>query len=250
MVTEYRSPDWSDYVMDWRGDPHPTMETEAEEILAVQAALEALVGAEIMHGTAYDRLKFDLYRAVVRERFEIPWTGISPRVQRLLYAINAIERPRIMVAMGIFCGNTFICNAGSAIGPGAVYRADRLVGIEIRRDEAERARRNVRTIDERNEAEIIAGDGVEWLRAFDGTIDLLYIDADGSYLRIIEAAEAGRLNPGSLILAHNSVNLAGELAGYLAYVRDPKHSESSMNIVIDDQGLEVTRWRGNTDASG
>ena len=31
----------------------------------------------------------------------------------------------------MFCGNTFISNAGAAVGPGAVYEATALVGLEI-----------------------------------------------------------------------------------------------------------------------
>jgi len=46
------------------------------------------------------------------EQFEVPWTAISPRVQRLIWAINAIRRPANMIAAGVFCGNTFIFNAG------------------------------------------------------------------------------------------------------------------------------------------
>jgi hypothetical protein len=43
-----------------------------------------------------------------------------------------------------------------------------------------------------------------------------------------------------LVLAHNSVNLAHNIADYLEYVRDPANFRESMNVVIDDQGLEVS----------
>jgi hypothetical protein len=36
-----------------------------------------------------------------------------------------------MIAAGIFCGNTFISNAGAAVGPGACYTARELVGLEV-----------------------------------------------------------------------------------------------------------------------
>ena len=48
---------------------------------------------------------------------------------------------------GVFCGNTFISNAGAAVGPGACYQARSLVGVEIKPAEAERARVN-RLLDE------------------------------------------------------------------------------------------------------
>jgi predicted O-methyltransferase YrrM len=151
--------------------------------------------------------------------------------------------------VGIFCGNTFISNAGAAIGPGACYRAERLIGLEIRSAEADRARRNVerfRDGDIHFPAEILGQDGIGWLRDYDGTIDLLYLDADGPrdsgksiYLDLLTAGQHA-LRPGSLVLAHNSVNAAHTMADYLAAVRDPARFRQSVNMIVDDQGLEVS----------
>jgi predicted O-methyltransferase YrrM len=244
MAMEHRSPDWREYKMDWTGDPHPVKEPLEAEIRVVARALEALGRCGILPHGAYDEERFLAHRTAVRERFDIPWTGISPRMERLLYAINAVVQPRVMVAAGVFCGNTFVCNAGAAIGPGACYTAERLVGIEIVAPEAERAARNVATIDAAGQAEILAADAVEWLAANPSRIDLLYIDANGSYLPIVETAARSALPWGSLVLAHNSINQASQLAPYLRFVRDPRNSVESVNVMIDDQGLEVTLWRG------
>jgi predicted O-methyltransferase YrrM len=201
--------------------------------------------------TDYDQAKLLAHRAAVAAQFEIPWTAISHRMQRLLYALNAIRQPSVMVAVGIFCGNTFISNAGAAIGPGACYQAERLVGLEIRPAEADRARRNVELF--RNDgapfpAEILGQDALPWLRAFEGSIDLLYLDADGPrdsgksiYLDLLMAG-LHALRPGSLVLAHNSVNSAHTMGDYLAYVRNPAHFHQSVNMIVDDQGLEVSRF--------
>ncbi len=245
MAKEYRADDWQYYIMNWRGDPHPYMESLEKEIKEIARALSALVHYGILPHTNYDYDKMLAHRKAVKKNFEIPWTGISPRMQRLLYAINAIAKPNIMVATGIFCGNTFIANAGAAIGPGACYKADRLIGIEIDPGSADLARNNIATLDNYHHAEIITAEGVEWLSAYPGTIDLLYIDADGSYLPIINEASRGSLHRESLVLAHNSVNFSFSLASYLRYVRDPAHSMESVNMYIDDQGLEVTLWGGN-----
>jgi len=245
MARIYEADRWRRYVMDWR-DPHRPLESLEHEIEVVDEALAALVEAGALPHSRYDAEKMLAHRAAVRAQFDIPWTAISPRMQRLLYAINAIAQPRIMVAVGIFCGNTFISNAGAAIGPGACYEAERLVGLEIRPEEADRARRNVVTIDRDHRAEILAADGLLWLRAFDGAIDLLYLDADGRggkgkslYLDLVQAA-LHALRPGSLVLAHNSVNAAHELADYLETVRDPGNFRESINMIVDDQGLEVS----------
>jgi len=243
MATSYEAKGVGSYKMKFR-EPHLELEPPADEIEAVGGALGHLAEQGILGGTDYDAGLFLKHREAVRDNFDIPWTAISPRMQRLLYAINAIRRPDVMVAVGIFCGNTLISNAGAAVGPGACYEAERLVGIEIVAPEAERAARNVATIDAAGQAEILAADAVEWLAANPSRIDLLYIDANGSYLPIVETAARSALPRGSLVLAHNSINQASQLAPYLRFVRDPRNSVESVNVMIDDQGLEVTLWRG------
>ncbi len=248
MAGVYEAADWQSYDMSWY-NPHRKLEPLEQEVSIVDEALRTLVEAGILPHTRYDHQKMLAHRDAVRERFEFPWTAISPRMQRLLYAINAIAQPQVLVAVGIFCGNTFISNAGAAIGPGACYQAKRLVGIEIRPHEAARARRNVESLlsgnDSQTTVEIAAADGIPWLEQSEETIDLLYLDADGPhgtksiYLELLLTALHG-LRPGSLVLAHNSFNAAQSLGDYLAYVRDPTHFCASVNMIVDDQGLEVS----------
>ena len=245
MTLEYRSPDWDTYRMDCH-DPHRAIETADAEIAEVNAALAAVQRAGILPHSHYAEDKFLAFREAVRALFEIPWTAITPRMQRFIYAVNAIAQPRQLVAAGIFCGNTFISNAGAAVGPGACYTAERLLGVEIVPAEADRAERNVRKIDATGVAGIVAADAVDVVATFDSRIDLLYLDADGAggrgkgiYLDILETA-GDKMPAGSLILAHNSVNCADRLADYLAFVRDPAHCRASINIILDGEGLEVS----------
>lgn len=98
--------------------------------------------------------KFLAFRQAVAERFEIPWTAIAPRMQRLLYAINAIAQPQVRIAAGVFCGNTIISNAGAAVGQGACTLPKPCWG-EIKPDEAERAECNVRSIDPTGVARVV-----------------------------------------------------------------------------------------------
>ena len=248
MPRVYEADRWDQYVMNWH-DPYRQIEPLDRETKVVQEALNVLVQEGVLAHTHYDDAKMGAHRAAVRENFDVPWTAISPRMQRLLYAINAISQPPVMVAVGVFCGFTFISNAGAGVGPGACYQPQRLVGIEIRPDEADRARRNVATIDRDGNGvvEIVAADGIPWLRDVEDTIDLLYLDADGPrgtgksiYLDLVQSA-LHALRPGSLVLAHNSVNAADSMADYLDYVRDPANFAASVNMVVDDQGLEVSR---------
>jgi predicted O-methyltransferase YrrM len=243
--TEFRSPDWDQYRMAY-GKPHEALEPEEAEIAVVDGALGALCAAGVLPSVAYNRAALLAHRRAVAERFEIPWTAITPRMQRLLYAINAIARPRNMIAAGVFCGNTFISNAGAAVGPGACYTANELIGVEIKPREAERAERNVQRIDPTGVARVVADDAIRFVGRYAGPIHLLYLDADGAgsrgkgvYLDILKAGY-DRLPRGSLVLAHNSVNCAERLAEYLAFVRDPAQFRASVNVIVDPEGLEVS----------
>jgi len=245
MFLEYRAGDIGTYRMDY-SNPHRQLEEPQREIAVVDEALGALHTAGILPHTKYDRGKMLAHRRGVAETFEMPWTAITPRMQRLLYAINAIARPATMIAAGVFCGNTFISNAGAAVGPGACYTADSLIGLEIKPQEAERAERNVRKIDPTGVARVLAADAVQFVADFDSPVDLLYLDADGDkgrgkgiYLDILQAALA-RLHSGSIVLAHNSHNAAERLRHYLAFVRDEANFRAGVNAILDGEGLEVS----------
>jgi len=167
-------------------------------------------------------------------------------MQRLLYAINAIIQPENMIAAGVFCGNTFISNAGAGAGPGASYKAKNLIGVEIKPQEAERAERNTRRIDPTGVARVVAEDAVDTVTNFPEQIQSLYLDADGDkgrgkgiYLEILQACY-DKMPPGSVVMAHNSVNCEAKLKHYLEFVRDPANLKASVNVIFDIEGLEVS----------
>jgi len=245
VALEYRSDDWDTYRMDFR-DPHQRIEPLEQEIAVVDEALRTLQQAGVLPHTIYDQERMLAHRQAVAEHFDIPWTAITHRMQRLLYAISAIKQPRNLIAAGVFCGNTFISNAGAAVGPGASYEASRLIGVEIVPAEAERAERNVRRIDPTGAAYVLAADAVDVVAEFDEPIDLLYLDADGDrgrgkaiYLEILEAGY-DKMPPGSVVLAHNSANSGEQLQPYLKFVRDSASMAASVNVVFDPEGLEVS----------
>ena len=245
MPREFRSDDWETYRMEYR-DPHTPVEPLDEEIAIVDGALRTLQEAGMIPHIDYDHEKMLAHREAVRDNFEIPWTAITHRMQRLLYALNAITRPRNMIAAGVFCGNTFISNAGAGAGPGACYTAEKLIGVEIKPEEAERAERNVRKIDPTGVARVLTADALDVVAEFDGPIELLYLDADGGkgrgkgiYLEILQAAW-DNMPDGALVLAHNSVNGGEPVQPYLRYVRDPANLSASVNVIFDREGLEVS----------
>jgi predicted O-methyltransferase YrrM len=242
---EFQAPDWDLYKMELKR-PFEPLEGVEKETRIVGKALAALRDAGILPAADYDAAKYLAMRNAVKNAFEIPWTAITPRMQRLIYAINAIRQPAVMIAAGVFCGNTFISNAGAAVGPGAVYAARALIGLEIDPREAARAERNVRRLDPTGVARIVAEDAVAFCAAWKDAIDLLYLDVEDDlkrgkdlYLDITRQAW-DKMGPGALLLAHNSVNAATELRQYLAFARDHRNCRASVNVVIDGEGLEVS----------
>jgi len=245
MIQEYRTDDWNDYRMSYQ-EPFLALEPLEEEIAVVDGVLKLLNELGILPHTKYDHEKMLTHRQAVIDNFEIPWTAITPRMQRLLYAVNAIIQPENMIAAGVFCGNTFISNAGAGAGPGASYTAKNLIGVEIKPEEAERAERNVRRIDPTGVARVVAEDAVDTVTNFPDPIKVLYLDADGDkgrgkgiYLEILQACY-DKMPPGSVVLAHNSVNAAERLKDYTKFVRDPANFRASVNVVFDIEGLEIS----------
>lgn len=245
MSVEFRADDFTCYQMDY-AEPFEQLESEGSEIEVVKKALVAMCNAGILPHMQYSHEAFHRHRDKVRASFQIPWTAISPRMERLIYAINAIRQPQHMIAAGVFCGFTFICNAGGGTGPGACYEPEDLVGVEIDAEKAKMARSNINNFDTRNKARIVTGDAVDFVRKYDGPIDLLYLDADGGEARgkdiYLDILQAGRdkMPEGSVVLAHNSVNCRQQLARYLEYVRSQENFRESMNVMLDPDGLEVS----------
>jgi hypothetical protein len=257
-VGEYRAENWQAHVMgpsSGRDAFHVFEDIESEQV-AVEGAIAHLVTSGIVAGAPLDEVKYSAFCDRVRTTFDIPWTGISPRMRRAIYAINAAFQPQRLVCAGIFCGYTFICNVGASIGPGRMYSSTHVVGLEILPREATRACNNCNCFMSGLAANIICADASEWLAdQCNFNVDLLYIDAKSidfdpktagvreltrhsEYWKIINSA-VPRLRPGALVLAHNSVNASREISDYLEFVRGTPF-QASENLIIDDAGLEVS----------
>jgi len=223
------------------------------EIEAVELTVSRLRDAGILAGDhQIDHVRFEALRSTVKENFEVPWTSIRPPMERLLYSIGAVNRPRNIVAIGIFCGNTLIWNIGSAVGPGKCYQSEHLVGVEIEKDACELAGRNLEKIGVRDVVDLRCEDGHETLDRIDYPIDLLYLDAYGLlpggteptkliYLSLLKKAY-DKLPKGAVVIAHDTIipSFLKQAQEYLDFVRDPSHFTASASIVPDDQGIEVS----------
>lgn len=196
---------------------------------------------------------FERLRRQVREQFEIPWTSITPPMERFIYGISAVQQPANIVAIGIFCGNTLVWNVGASCGAGRCYEAEHVVGVEIEADSARLARSNFDRIGAGEEVQILEEDGHQVLDRVDFDIDLLYLDANGPlpgtegpstkmiYLSLLERAMA-KLRPGSIVLAHDTIPawFRKQAGPYLDFVRDDSNFRMSVSIDPDHEGIEVS----------
>lgn len=245
MRGEYWAPDVATYTMDYY-NPHEPIEALESEREQVNQCLEALREAGVISHTDYDEARLLEMRQQVADNFELPWTSISQRTQRLLYALNSIRQPKILLAAGVFCGFTYICNAGAAIGPGACYEAEELIGVEVMPEAAETAKRNVRSLGESTAVKLVAADAVEFAKSYPGAIDLLYLDVGGTtcgdkalnFDVLLACWE--KLPKGALIMCHDSATYTEKLEPYLDFVRDPANCSISFNVMLDKEGLEVS----------
>ena len=224
------------------------------EAESIAQAIEQMKEMEVLTGHGeFNEDQFSALRTAVREHFNITWTSISSPMERLLYSISAVNQPRNIVAIGIFCGNTLIWNVGSACGPGKCYSAEHLVGVEIKPEPAALARENLNSIGIFGDVEVLAEDGHGVLDRIDYPIDLLYLDANGAlpgtdgpntkriYLSLLQRAY-DKMPAGALALAHDTLPewFVRDAGVYLDFVRDKTNFRESVSVEPDRPGIEVS----------
>ncbi|MCC7493435.1 MAG: hypothetical protein IT204_13860 [Fimbriimonadaceae bacterium] len=229
-------------------DPHGT-----DEIARVDTVLAGLRDRGMVDTVEYDHAAFDRLRQAVRQHFKIHWTSITPPMERLLFALCACRRPRTVVTTGAFCGNTVIWNVGALTGPGAVASAAEILGCEVVPEHVELANANFAAIGA--SADIRCQDGHQTVVSTAAPIDWLYLDATGPrdhpderrrgkkiYCTLLEAAY-DRLADGALILAHDTLPgwFAEQAGEYFELVRESGRFKQSVDVRIDEQGIEITQ---------
>lgn len=229
---------------------------QGDEIQNVNDAIAQLREMGILRGKgSVNTARFDALRKAVKDLFQVPWTSITPPMERLLYSCAAIQQPKNMVAIGIFCGNTLIWNAGAAVGPGKCFDAQSIVGVEIDKNSCDIAKSNLDKLGVNGAIDLRCEDGHETIRNFPGKIDYLYLDANAGniegpshgkriYLTLLELAYS-KLAEGALILAHDTAIPAfqdetGHAHDYIKYVRDKSHFTASASVEIEQWGIELT----------
>lgn len=214
----------------------------------IEGALDLLRenGLAAPEAGAYDRDVFlDMRKRIAA--FDGTWSSLSDVMERLIYALTAAKRPKVMVELGSFWGYTLAYFAGPAIGPSPEYRAERIYGVDVNEAMCGKARTNLAGLANTENVTIITGDGREVIDEIEGPIDLLYLEAkpdDGSeflYLPLLKLYY-DKLAPDAWVIAHDTTARGhqDEMAEYLPWVRDPAHFRASVCFDVDRYGLELS----------
>jgi len=131
-----------------------------------------------------------------------------------------MKKPKRILEVGTFIGYSSIL-MGQELDEGS-----RTATIEIDRDEAELARKNIREADLKAEVTVHVGDALQVIPTLEGLFNLVFLDAaKWEYYNYLKAIEP-MLTSGSVIVADNVRSSSRAMKDYLEYVRDSGNYES------------------------
>jgi caffeoyl-CoA O-methyltransferase len=218
------------------------------EVETVRSALAWLKREAVVPGDAmYDDQAFEALRKEVKQIFTMPGTSVTPVMERLLYMLSSVRRPRRVIGIGTYYGNALVWSVGSNCGRGKVYDAEKVYAVDIDAQATEGAKANFSRMDAADHIELLAEDGLTAIERLAGPFDYVYLDVDskelgkGLYLELLKALY-GKVEEGGWVLAHDVVvpPFAGQLEGYLAFVRDGGNFSQSVLFDVDAFGLELS----------
>jgi predicted O-methyltransferase YrrM len=201
----------------------------------------------VPEGATYDEKAFDKLRQEVKGQFAIPGTSVTPVMERLLYMLSSVRRPRRVIGLGTHYGYALAWAIGPSCGSGRKYAAEKVYGIDIDAEATERAKENLHKLADTQHIELIAEDGLEAVERLKGPFDYVFLDVEskelgkGLYLELLKKLY-GKVEEGGWVLAHDTVvpPFAGQLEAYLAYVRDGANFKESISFDVDAYGLELS----------
>jgi predicted O-methyltransferase YrrM len=162
-------------------------------------------------------------------------TSVSPADEMLCLIEKASEKnflPIIGPEKGKFLAEEVrkakprrILEVGTLIGYSAILMGieiddkSEIVSIEIHRDEAELAGKNIVRANVMPKIKIIVGDALVAISTLEGDFDFVFIDAEKTeYLQYLKLAE-GKLRKGTVVFADNAGVFADQMGDYLITYR-------------------------------
>jgi len=138
-----------------------------------------------------------------------------------------------------------VLEIGTLVGYSAILMGKELdenseiVTIEIHRDEAEIAGKNIVKANLAAKVKIITGDALQVIPTLTGPFDFAFIDAEKSeYFRYLKLSE-DKLCKGSVVFADNAGIFADQMQDYLDYVRNSGNYKSRY-MQVENDGVEIS----------
>ena len=138
-----------------------------------------------------------------------------------------------------------VLEVGTLIGYSAILMGKELtavaeiVTIEIHRDEAELAGKNILRANIPPKIKIITGDALQVIPTLNGQFDFVFIDAEkDEYFQYLKLAE-NKLKKDTVVFADNAGIFAEQMADYLEYVRNSGNYKSRY-VQVGGDGLEIS----------
>jgi predicted O-methyltransferase YrrM len=201
--------------------------------LAAGAAVDLIVLAAVIPtpAAADSRARARIEAVLTRTCLGRTWrmANVPPGDGRLLMILAAAVRSRRALEIGTSNG----CSA-MWIALGQADTGGNLTTLEIDPAKVVLARRNFQAAGVSDRVRVIQGDARATLAKLAGPFDFVFIDAEKSqYVQYLELVYP-RLAPGGVIVAHNVVDMAHELQGFLRKLRS-----------YPDLVTEIVRQRGS-----
>ena len=199
----------------------------------------------VAKSSTYPKAKFAALRRVVKKEFKGSWSSLSPQMERLIFALTAIKKPRAMYEFGCFWGSTLAWFCGPAL-VGALRSQVSIGGCDIDKESVALAKRNFAKTFPNSDVLIECRDALEVIDDITTPLDFIYIEAKAPgqmaiYREIVEKVY-DKLAPGAWVIAHDTerYTMYEDLAGYLAFVRNKRRFSTSISFDIDQFGLELS----------
>lgn len=158
---------------------------------------------------------------------------VGPHRGRILTEIIRENKPKNILEVGTLIGYSTILMAKE------LESDSHITAIEIHKEEAETARKNIRKANVRPTIDVMTGDAKQIIPQLSGKLDLVFLDADKTenmqYLRLFES----NLHKGSIIIADNVRMAEDQMKDYLNYVRTSGKYRSKY-VPIDEDALEIS----------
>jgi predicted O-methyltransferase YrrM len=168
------------------------------------------------------------------DAYQEMYIAVSPEGGRLMYALIRSSRPSTVVEFGTSFGISTIHLAAAVRDNGA----GRVISTELNAPKVAQARANIAEAGLADWVTILEGDALETLADLPGPVGFVLLDGwKNLYLPVLHLLEP-RLVSGALVLADDTISMAAQMAGYLAYVRDPDHGYICVEFPEGD-GLEI-----------